>query len=288
MAGGVVLKGVLDGLTGKVRESSPGERGLINGDMGTGKSSYTPSAGLPPEGKKIYLVGSAKAQSQLMADHITRSIGVNCLLMEDLETAARSIKQNGDRVLLMRDCYRKSSEMILAELQLAYHEKLSWALCCLFNLKADSGVEIEAVEYGVKGFFYEYEQLESLLKGICGVFQGEVWLSRKNMSKFISEKSGAKKRTNGNSEESRLTRREIEVLSKLAGGRSNQNIAEMLFINWQQRVKSLLLDDAETRYLKLAENRPDLIQRVPQYLVAQYLRVSPETLSRIRKNTSLQ
>lgn len=70
--------------------------------------------------------------------------------------------------------------------------------------------------------------------------------------------------------------------------RTGRLIAEMLFINWQQRVKSLLLDDAETRYLKLAENRPDLIQRVPQYLVAQYLRVSPETLSRIRKNTSLQ
>ena len=70
--------------------------------------------------------------------------------------------------------------------------------------------------------------------------------------------------------------------------RTGRLIAEMLFINWQQRVKSFLLDDAETRYLKLAENRPDLIQRVPQYLVAQYLRVSPETLSRIRKNTSLQ
>jgi CRP-like cAMP-binding protein len=70
--------------------------------------------------------------------------------------------------------------------------------------------------------------------------------------------------------------------------RTGRLIAEMLFINWQQRVKSFLLDDAETRYLKLAENRPYLIQRVPLYLVAQYLRVSPETLSRIRKNTTLQ
>jgi len=70
--------------------------------------------------------------------------------------------------------------------------------------------------------------------------------------------------------------------------RTGRLIAEMLFINWQQRVKSLLLDDAETRYLKLTENRPDLIQRVPQYLVAQYLGISPETLSRIRRNTSLE
>jgi len=70
--------------------------------------------------------------------------------------------------------------------------------------------------------------------------------------------------------------------------RTGRLMAEMLFMNWQQRVKSLLLDNAETRYLRLTENRPDLIQRVPQYHIAQYLGVSPETLSRIRKNTSLQ
>ena len=70
--------------------------------------------------------------------------------------------------------------------------------------------------------------------------------------------------------------------------RTGRLIAEMLFINWQQRAKSLLLDDAEGRYLKLIHNRPDLVQRVPQYLVAQYLGVSPETLSRIRRNISLK
>jgi CRP-like cAMP-binding protein len=70
--------------------------------------------------------------------------------------------------------------------------------------------------------------------------------------------------------------------------RAGRLIAEMLFINWQQRVKSLLLDDAETRYRKLIENRPELTQRVPQYLVAQYLGISQETLSRIRKRKPLQ
>ncbi len=60
-------------------------------------------------------------------------------------------------------------------------------------------------------------------------------------------------------------------------------MAEALFMNWQQKAKSLMLDDAEARYLKLITRRPDLPQRVPQYLVASYLNVKPETLSRIRK-----
>ncbi|SDJ84872.1 cAMP-binding domain of CRP or a regulatory subunit of cAMP-dependent protein kinases [Catalinimonas alkaloidigena] len=39
----------------------------------------------------------------------------------------------------------------------------------------------------------------------------------------------------------------------------------------------------EQRYVQLLEQRPDLIHRVPQYHVASYLGIKPETLSRIRK-----
>lgn len=60
-------------------------------------------------------------------------------------------------------------------------------------------------------------------------------------------------------------------------------MAEGLFINWHLKAKSLSMDNAETRYKNLVTMRPDLPQRVPQYLVASYLNISPETLSRIRK-----
>lgn len=39
----------------------------------------------------------------------------------------------------------------------------------------------------------------------------------------------------------------------------------------------------EERYQKLVETRPDLINRVPQYMIASYLGIKPESLSRIRK-----
>ena len=65
-------------------------------------------------------------------------------------------------------------------------------------------------------------------------------------------------------------------------------IAEALFMSWQLKAKSLMLDDAEVRYLKLITRRPDLPQRVPQYLIASYLGVKPETLSRIRKKLALR
>jgi CRP-like cAMP-binding protein len=44
-----------------------------------------------------------------------------------------------------------------------------------------------------------------------------------------------------------------------------------------------LTDSPEQRYLKLLNTRPDLFQRIPQYQLASYLGVKPESLSRIRK-----
>lgn len=60
-------------------------------------------------------------------------------------------------------------------------------------------------------------------------------------------------------------------------------MAEQLYLQWHEKSKSLLIDNATERYLKLIENRTELPQRVPQYLIAEYLGITPESLSRIRK-----
>lgn len=49
------------------------------------------------------------------------------------------------------------------------------------------------------------------------------------------------------------------------------------------RVERLSSKSNEERYLRLLEKRPDLFQRVPQYLIASYLGLTPVGLSKIRK-----
>ncbi len=44
----------------------------------------------------------------------------------------------------------------------------------------------------------------------------------------------------------------------------------------------------EEKYLYLLKERPDLFNRVPQYQIASYLGIKPETLSRIRKRITLK
>jgi CRP-like cAMP-binding protein len=52
------------------------------------------------------------------------------------------------------------------------------------------------------------------------------------------------------------------------------------------RIAKGFSDDAEQRYLSLIIQQPDLPSRVPQYLVASYLGIRPESLSRIRRKLS--
>lgn len=51
----------------------------------------------------------------------------------------------------------------------------------------------------------------------------------------------------------------------------------------QDALTSYILNSPEERYLHLLKTRPDLLDRVPQYQLASYLGVTPESLSRIRK-----
>ena len=66
--------------------------------------------------------------------------------------------------------------------------------------------------------------------------------------------------------------------------RFGRKYAEQLLIDQQNRSRSFLLDSAKTKYINLMNGFPELIQRVPQYLIAQYLGIKPETLSRIRRD----
>lgn len=55
------------------------------------------------------------------------------------------------------------------------------------------------------------------------------------------------------------------------------------YIATQKRIHASISLTAEERYQELSKNYPDLLQRFPQNMIASYLGISAETLSRIRK-----
>jgi CRP-like cAMP-binding protein len=61
---------------------------------------------------------------------------------------------------------------------------------------------------------------------------------------------------------------------------------EQALIGSQQRTSSFMSESVEERYRRLMGGRQDLAQRVPQYILATYLGITPEALSRIRRRST--
>jgi CRP-like cAMP-binding protein len=62
-----------------------------------------------------------------------------------------------------------------------------------------------------------------------------------------------------------------------------RKIAELLFIMISMQTTRLLTLSPEERYQSVIENQPFIIQRVPQYMIASFIGITPEHLSRLRK-----
>lgn len=62
-----------------------------------------------------------------------------------------------------------------------------------------------------------------------------------------------------------------------------QEVLEQEIMRQQHALAKYINESAEQRYLSMQESRPDLINRLPQYLIASYIGVKPESLSRIRR-----
>lgn len=63
---------------------------------------------------------------------------------------------------------------------------------------------------------------------------------------------------------------------------------EQVFIDIIRQIDSLYSDKPEVRYEKFIKAYFDIAQRIPQYHIASYVGVKPQSLSRIRKRISSQ
>lgn len=64
--------------------------------------------------------------------------------------------------------------------------------------------------------------------------------------------------------------------------RFGRKLVEAGFVGSQRRAANLLNLSPDDRYRHYVETRPEIVRRVPQYLLASFLGVTPESLSRIR------
>lgn len=66
-------------------------------------------------------------------------------------------------------------------------------------------------------------------------------------------------------------------------GKFGRLLAELFFNYSQARMEELLFNSHEERYIKLLEEHPNIVNRIPGYHISSYLGITNPSLSRIRK-----
>ena len=64
-------------------------------------------------------------------------------------------------------------------------------------------------------------------------------------------------------------------------------LVQTAYANLLVQLSDIYSQDAQGKYDRLRDQYPDLLQRVPQYLIASYLGILPSSLSRIRNKKSI-
>ncbi|CAD7815010.1 Nitrogen fixation regulation protein FixK [Chryseobacterium aquaeductus] len=116
-------------------------------------------------------------------------------------------------------------------------------------------------------------------------FAPENWLIGDRSSLYFNEKSNYYIEAVEDSEVSILQRDFFNKLLEEFPNSIEKNdlVLQKHVKSLQDRINSLLGETAEERYLKFIKMYPDLLLRVPQWMVASYLGITPESLSRVRK-----
>jgi CRP-like cAMP-binding protein len=67
-----------------------------------------------------------------------------------------------------------------------------------------------------------------------------------------------------------------------------RKMSERELIKKQEALDMFKISSPEERYLFLLQKHPELLQRVPQYYIASYLGIQPQSLSRLRKRIATE
>ena len=183
-----------------------------------------------PTEEFIYIIGPRSFQNELMLFFLQQKTGANVGAVEDSNHIQHQhAKKIPQPTLFLCDCLEKNLDTCLLELGSNDKKILYDHYIALFNISPGLGIEEKALRKGIRGFFYEQDHPEQLLKGIQAIFNGELWASREIMTKSILENRD--KDIVNRKDQATLTQREIEILTMMAVGAKNEQIADSLFIS---------------------------------------------------------
>jgi len=178
----------------------------------------------------IGVVGQQELLNELLSWFLKKDAGLDCSCALSNDQTPLAFDQDIPRMrLVLLDCAGFNSERLRNRLVLINKIIPPECKVALFNVNPNQGIEKEAAYQGVRGVFYQNDPLETMQKGIPSILDGDLWFSRETLFKGLQESRPAAETVDLSAVS--LTSRESEVLLLLAGGMTNDEIAEELYIS---------------------------------------------------------
>jgi ATP/maltotriose-dependent transcriptional regulator MalT len=177
----------------------------------------------------LFLKCDKTMQNQLLAELLTKETGFTATCGQNF--CVLRPKQRENRYLLLIDCHSLDPQEIWSKsAKISIHNNLNYQMA-LFNVHCSmaAALEKDAMARGIRGIFTDDQPMEVLVKGIKSITAGEFWYTRRAMSRFLEKNlSGSPYPVNVHDN---LTKRESQILTLIAGGLSNTEIADHLHLS---------------------------------------------------------
>jgi DNA-binding NarL/FixJ family response regulator len=179
--------------------------------------------------RPIVVVGSNQFATDLLANYIRANKPALTSVVQNIEDIPHpgGMERSKWRLIFI-DCHDLDGPAVTKMLQTEADPYLQHDIIALFNLTPGDADLSTYIDLGVRGFFFDSDQPDAILKGICALKCGEMWVARGVLMEYISHKP---KQSPVENQDVHLTRREKDILVHLASGAANEEIAARLFIS---------------------------------------------------------
>lgn len=181
-----------------------------------------------PSKFRVLIIGPNELQNELLARFLEKETELPCSFSSVLERETIDAGSS-PACLLLFDCRGSGLGQLWAMIESGPALDPTGCHIALFNLDPDTGNEKEIMDRGIHGIFYVGEPLEMFPRGVRAMLDGEMWYSRKALSKRIMDPGKGSKASLAAA--NILTSREKEILVGIASGASNEDIAQDLSIS---------------------------------------------------------
>lgn len=176
------------------------------------------------------IVGMRRFSAEVLANYICSKTPAKLNIVTHLsDIPPQDIAPPDNWRLIFIDCQGLDNIQIRQMLHTGFNDAPTDDIIALFNLPHEDINLAEFIDFGVRGFFYDVDHGDTILKGICALKNGELWVSRGDLMKYISRHHRTTRQLDEKA--ALLTRREKDVLLLLASGATNDVISNQLFVS---------------------------------------------------------